>query len=185
MEQIVRDGRRAAAIVRRICTLVRRAETERRPVDINDAILELRLLVEGDLRRNAVNLGFDLDPHLPRVEGDRVQIQQVVLNLLKNAMEAMRGESGTERRIRVVTRTLEGAVEILVADTGTGIPAPASGDIFSAFYTTRPQGMGLGLTVSRSIATAHGGSLRAEPAPGGGTVFRLALPALPGRAAPA
>ncbi|WP_170317813.1 two-component regulator propeller domain-containing protein [Paroceanicella profunda] len=185
VEQIVRDGRRAAAIVRRICTLVRRAETERRPVDINDAILELRLLVEGDLRRNAVNLGFDLDPHLPRVEGDRVQIQQVVLNLLKNAMEAMRGESGTERRIRVVTRTLEGAVEILVADTGTGIPAPASGDIFSAFYTTRPQGMGLGLTVSRSIATAHGGSLRAEPAPGGGTVFRLALPALPGRAAPA
>ena len=117
-----------------------------------------------------------INPDLPMAMVDRVQIQQVLLNLIRNALEAM--EDSTIRELSVETSAKDGQVQVSVADTGGGIPPEIEAKLFQPFVTTKQEGMGIGLSVCRTIVEAHGGELRAEDAPGGGTVFRLTVPGL-------
>ena len=127
-----------------------------------------------------VELALDLLPALPIVSGDRIQLQQVVLNLVTNAAEAIQAASPSTRRISLSTRlaheTPNGPVELVVTDTGPGLPSDAMEQVFEPFYSSKANGMGVGLSISRSIVTAHGGTLTAENGAEGGGRFRLSLP---------
>ena len=134
-------------------------------------------LVRIDAATRQVKLDVDVPADLPPVRGDRVQIQQVLLNLILNGMDALNGTRPEDRRVNVTAR-LDGAqtVEIAVGDAGHGIPADKLAQIFDPFFTTKPNGMGIGLAVSRTIVEAHGGRLWAENKDGGGAAFRFTLP---------
>jgi signal transduction histidine kinase len=167
----------AGKIVRRMLALAARGEAARRieePARLIEEASELALILA---KHADVQVRLALDRQAPRVLADRVQIQQVVLNLMHNAIEAM-AESGGERTL-TVTLCGEGAerVAIAVADTGPGLPEEVRAELFAPFVTTKRDGLGIGLSVCRTIVEAHGGRIWAEPNPGGGTVFRLTLPA--------
>ena len=177
---IANDAERANDIIKRVRALARRSAPERvevRPVDLVNDVLALAA-AESAGRRMAMHT--DVPADLPVVVGDRVQLQQVLLNLIVNAMDAMAGVVEGERRLEIRARleTAEGdrGVTISVADRGIGLQPDAAHRLFDAFYTTKPQGMGLGLAISRSIIEAHGGRLWAEPTPGGGALFSFHLP---------
>jgi signal transduction histidine kinase len=171
---------RAGQIVRRMLALAARGEAVRRieaPAALVEEASELALVLAGHA---GVQVRLELDRQAPKILADRVQIRQVVLNLMHNAIEAM-ADSGGERRL-TVTLEAEGAerVAIAVADTGPGLPEQVRAELFAPFMTTKRDGVGIGLSVCRTIVEAHGGRIRAEPNPGGGTVFRLTLPAVAG-----
>jgi two-component system sensor kinase FixL len=172
------DARRAGEVIQRLRSLLRKEETRFLPLDVNDVIREIAALVhtDGILRDLAIDL--DLTPDLPPVRGDRVQLQQVLLNLVFNAMDAVEPH-GEGRRIVLRTLQAEGAVHVAVRDRGPGIPAEAFPRLFEAFYTTKPSGMGMGLPISRSIVEAHGGRIWAENNPDRGATFSFTLPACP------
>jgi PAS domain S-box-containing protein len=175
--RMVRDGRRAADVIARIRALMRRTRTEMVPVDVNDAIQEVVTLVQAEVRKNGVKLRIDLDPTLPPVLGDRVQLQQVVLNLLINAIEAMASVDYDHRELQMISRRQESAtVLVAVRDSGRGIGQQSFEEISEAFFTTKPQGMGMGLSISRSIVGSHGGRLWAEPNADRGATFQFTLP---------
>ena len=176
LQAIARDGRRASEVIARIRALARRTTTEKEPLDINEVIREVVALAEGEARRTRAKLLTELGADLPRVLGDRVQLQQVVLNLLLNGLEAMQGVA--ERPHELVIRTrLEAAdrVRVTVQDSGSGIDPALARSIFDAFYTTKRGGMGMGLSISRSIVEQHGGRLWAEPNDGPGTTFHFTV----------
>jgi C4-dicarboxylate-specific signal transduction histidine kinase len=175
--RIIRDGRRAADVIARIRSLMRKTRTEMVPVDINDALREVVALVQAEVRKNAVKLQIDLDPILPPVVGDRVQLQQVVLNLLINAIEAMASVHDDDRKLQMISRR-QGAETVLVAvrDSGLGIGQQSFEEISEAFFTTKPHGMGMGLSISRSIVRSHGGRLWAEANADRGATFQFTLP---------
>jgi two-component system sensor kinase FixL len=173
IERVAEQASRARAIVSRLRDMVRTGTTERRPESLAKTIEEASALA-------MVGVGheFTLEIHVAADAGtvliDRIQIQQVLLNLMRNAIEAMAEQP---RRVLTVTTSAIGAmVEISVADTGPGLPDIVRARLFQAFVTTKPAGMGVGLSVCRAIVEAHGGELRAEDLPGGGTVFRLTVP---------
>jgi PAS domain S-box-containing protein len=175
--RIVRDGRRAADVIARIRALMRRTRTEMAPVDINHAIQEVAILVQAEVRKNGVKLRIDLDPALPPVIGDRVQLQQVVLNLVINAIEAMASVDCDNRELRIISRRQEPeTVLVAVRDSGVGIGQQSFEEISAAFFTTKPHGMGMGLSISRSIVGTHGGRLWAEANADGGATFQFTLP---------
>jgi signal transduction histidine kinase len=146
-------------------------------VDLNDAIREVIILVQAEVRKNGVELRIDLDPSLPPVNGDRVQLQQVVLNLVINAIEAMASDDCENRELRVVSRRKEPETALVaVRDSGVGIGQQSFEEISEAFFTTKPHGMGMGLSISRSIVGSHGGRLWAEPNADGGATFQFTLP---------
>ena len=196
------DDARAAAVIARLRALLRKEPAERRPLDLSGAVAETAGLVAPDAARRGVALDLDLAPDLPPVLGDRVQLQQVVLNLLLNGLDAAAGHAGPRGSLTVRTRrgaaTAEAepgaggeagapageVVEVVVEDSGPGLDPAAAGRLFEPFYTTKPSGLGMGLTISRTIAEAHGGRLRAADRPTGGAAFTLTLPAAP-PAAPA
>jgi len=136
-------------------------------------------LVEANARDRGVDLSVDLAAGLPTLRGDDVQLVQVVLNLVMNALDAAGEVPEERRRVRVGAAPLDGGVEIRVVDTGPGIPPAQLDRVFDPFFTTKAGGLGLGLAISRSIVEAHGGRIRASPAEGGGTVFSVLLPAAP------
>jgi signal transduction histidine kinase len=173
---IRQDDERASAVIQRLRDLLRRAPVEMRPLDLNDTIAQAVRLVEGNASQRGVRIRASLGAGLPQVRGDAVQLQQVMLNLVMNGVDAA-AASATQRRAVVVESSGggEGAVEICVRDSGAGIEPSDMQRIFEPFFSTKPDGMGLGLSISRSIVSAHGGTLRAESSPAG-TVFRLALP---------
>jgi PAS domain S-box-containing protein len=175
--RIVRDGRRAADVIARIRALMRRTRTEMAPVDINHAIQEVAILVQAEVRKNGVKLRIDLDPALPPVIGDRVQLQQVVLNLVINAIEAMASVDCDNRELRIISRRQEPeTVLVAVRDSGVGIGQQSFEEISATFFTTKPHGMGMGLSISRSIVGTHGGRLWAEANADGGATFQFTLP---------
>jgi C4-dicarboxylate-specific signal transduction histidine kinase len=175
--RIVRDGRRAGEVIARIRALVRKTQTEMVPVDINDAIQEVVTLAQDELRKNGVMLRIDLDPTLPPVVGDRVQLQQVVLNLLINAIEAMACVDGHDRELQMISRRREPEIVLVaVRDSGLGIGQQSFEEISEAFFTTKPHGMGMGLSISRSIVRNHGGRLWAEANSDRGATFQFTLP---------
>jgi PAS domain S-box-containing protein len=177
LERIVNDGRRAGAIIQRIRALMKRQAPRKDWLDVNETILEVIALAQYELRRNDIVLETRLNEGLPRVAGDKVQCQQVLLNLIINAIEAM-SESGQRRRKLTVASAADGldAVRLEVRDTGTGLDPERASELFEPFYTTKAEGLGIGLSISRSIVEAHGGRLTAGANAPHGAVFCIWLP---------
>ncbi|MGH7345267.1 MAG: sensor histidine kinase, partial [Candidatus Rokuibacteriota bacterium] len=175
----IRDqGRRAGDVIERVRALAGKRPLERRPLDVNEVAGEIVTLVRGEARRRNVTLRTELVASLPPIDADRVSLQQVMLNLMLNGMDAMDQREAADRRLVVSTRRLDDAVEVAVSDTGHGIPADRLPKVFDAFFTTKKEGLGLGLAIARSIVEAHGGRIWAEDNGGRGATFHLALPAL-------
>jgi signal transduction histidine kinase len=176
-KRIVRDGKRAGEIIARIRALTRRAATPTEKLDLNQTIQEVLPLVGDDAKRKSVRIRPECAADLAPVAGDRVQLQQVVLNLVMNGIEAMSSVADRPRDLVITTRNVEpDQVQVTVEDAGTGLDPTAIDKIFDAFYTTKSGGMGMGLSISRSIVQAHGGRLWAEAKDGPGTLFHFALP---------
>jgi C4-dicarboxylate-specific signal transduction histidine kinase len=177
VEAIIRDGTRASRVVVRIRGLLRRGERSRERSDINDIIREVIPLSEGEIRRNGASLRTEMPEKLPPVIIDRILLQQVILNLIMNAVEAMRAVSDRTRILHIRTEVQSsGSVVVLVQDTGVGLDPQHSSRMFEAFYTTKCQGIGMGLTISRSIIEAHGGRIWAVANDGPGSTFCFTLP---------
>ena len=165
---------RAGDIIRRLREFVTRGELERRPENVNKLVEEASALALVGAREQGVKVVFRWDTNVGPVLVEKVQVQQVLLNLIRNAIEAMQN---SERKELVVKTGLSenGMIEISVADTGCGIDKEIEPRLFQPFVTSKPAGMGVGLSISRRIIEAHGGELWAEPNPGGGTLFRFTL----------
>jgi PAS domain S-box-containing protein len=177
VERIIRDGNRAGEVIARIRALVRKAAPQRARLAINEVIAEVIALADSELRRHGVALHTDLAAGLPLVLGDRIQLQQVLLNLLLNGMEALRGVTDRPRALIVRSQPEEAAaIRVSVQDVGPGIPPQDLERIFTAFMTTKPEGLGIGLAVSRSIIEAHGGRLWATLNDGPGATVQFTLP---------
>jgi two-component system sensor histidine kinase/response regulator len=166
---------RANDVIQRLQQFVRKAETERRAEDLSRAVEEVAALALLDTEGRATRLDLHFSPSLPAVLIDKVQVQQVLLNLIRNAVEAMAGSPLRDLAIRA-TGTPGGLVEVSVSDTGPGLAPNVRERLFQAFVTTKAAGMGVGLSICQSIVEAHGGRLWADDNPGGGTVFRFTLP---------
>jgi PAS domain S-box-containing protein len=177
LERIVNDGRRAGAIIQRIRALMKRQAPRKDWLDINETILEVIALAQYELRRNDIVLETRLAQGLPRVRGDRVQCQQVLLNLIVNAIEAMSEIRERRRELTIVSAT-DGpdGVRIEVRDSGTGLDPERATHLFEPFYTTKSEGLGIGLSISRSIVEAHGGRLWAGANTPHGAVFCIWIP---------
>jgi two-component system, LuxR family, sensor histidine kinase DctS len=174
--KINHQGQRAGQIIRRIYGFVRRSESRSEPMDINAAILEATGLLETETARRKVRLESTLGTHLPQIMGDRVMIEQVIVNLLRNGMDAMKQVPEGSRVLRIASEIREDGVCLRVTDSGTGIPPEITDRLFDSFFTTKPEGMGMGLKICRSVAEQHNGRLWFEPSPEGGTTFFLQLP---------
>jgi C4-dicarboxylate-specific signal transduction histidine kinase len=174
--RVVRDGKRAAEVIAQIRALCRKSGIKRQRLDMNAAIEEVLALAQGEARTKRVALRTDLATRLPAVLGDRVQLQQVVLNLIMNGLEAM--SSVQDRPRELVIRTQEGEddrVVVTVQDTGIGLDPKITEQMFDAFYTTKGEGMGMGLSISRSIVQDHGGRLWVTTNEGPGATFQFTL----------
>jgi PAS domain S-box-containing protein len=177
LDNIAADGKRAREVIGRIRALTKRQAPRKELLDINHKIAEVLALTEHELRSHAIVLRTQLNKSLPRIAGDRVQLQQVILNLIVNAIEAMSGIDDRSRELTVVSaRDDTNAVVVEVRDSGIGLDAHSAERVFEAFYTTKAEGIGIGLSISRSIVEAHGGRLYAAPNEPHGAVFRLSLP---------
>jgi PAS domain S-box-containing protein len=177
LDRTVKAGRRAGDVISRMRALVRKAPPRKDQLDINETIREVIALTRGELHRTGTSLQTQLAEGLPFVQGDRVQLQQVMLNLILNAVEAMSGSVEGSRELLISTAP-DGAngVRIAVRDWGPGLKAESLDRLFDAFYTTKPDGMGMGLSICRSIIEAHGGRLWGAPNKRQGAVFRFTLP---------
>ena len=178
VEWIVKDGNRAAEVIRHIRALTNKTDTQKAPLDINDVINEVIVLVQRELLRQRVSLRTELAPALPAVLADRVQLQQVIINLVMNGIEAMQPVTGRPRQL-VIRSDHDEARQVLVAveDCGVGISAENAERLFNAFFTTRSGGMGMGLAICRSIIEVHGGRISAANNAGPGATFQFTLPA--------
>ncbi|HXO72781.1 MAG TPA: ATP-binding protein, partial [Bradyrhizobium sp.] len=174
---IVKEGNRAGEVVGRIRALIKKAPARKDAVAINDAILEVIALTRTEAANNSVSVRTKLAEGLPPVQGDRVQLQQVLLNLILNAIEAMR-DVEEERELLIGTRHQPDGVLVEVRDSGPGFAPAALQRVFEAFYTTKPGGLGLGLSICRSIIEAHDGRLWASANVPRGASFQFALPAV-------
>jgi PAS domain S-box-containing protein len=177
---VVSNGRRASEIIQRLRALSRKTGTQKAALDINDAISEVIPLVQQEVLSHRVSLRLDLAPTLPAVLGDRVQLQQVIINLVVNGMEAMAPVTDRPRKL-VVSSQLDDSGDVLVAveDSGLGIDPENANKLFNAFFTTKPSGMGMGLSICRSIIEDHGGRLRASRNAGPGATFQFTLRSQP------
>ena len=177
VERIVRDANRASEVIQRIRALAKRSEPQMASLDINEVVREAILLVQREVLSHGVSLRTELASALPTVLGDRVQLQQVVINLLMNGVEAMAPITDQPREILIRSELHEtGEVLVAVLDTGIGIDSETAEKLFSAFFTTKPSGMGMGLSISRSIIRAHGGRLWVSPNPDHGAAFQFTVP---------
>jgi PAS domain S-box-containing protein len=173
----IRDGNRASDVITRLRALFSKKDATTEPVDLNEATREVIALLRSELQRSRVILQAELNDDLPSVIGDRVQLQQVILNLLRNASDAMSGVDDRPRQLVIRTaRDEDDRVRLTVRDTGVGFDPQAVDRLFDAFYTTKNDGMGIGLSVSRSIIESHHGRLWAEPNDGPGATFSFYVP---------
>jgi signal transduction histidine kinase len=185
LADVRRDDLRASDVIRRLRALLAKHETAREPFDVNETITEVQQLLAAEVRRRDTEVDAALDRGLPKVSGDRVQLQQVTLNLIVNALDAVAGMPANRRRITVRTRrTSDGEVEVAVIDRGPGIPAAQLTRLFESFFTTKPRGMGLGLSIARTIVEAHGGRIWAESDGCSGAALHFTLPAVVAAAEP-
>jgi C4-dicarboxylate-specific signal transduction histidine kinase len=166
-------GNSAAEIIDRIRSLYKKSPSQRETVDVNQIIHEMLTLLKGEADRCSVTMRIELAAELPKIRGQRVQLQQVFMNLMLNAIEAMQGSGG---ELTVQSQLQDSQLLLTVSDTGLGLPNEKVEQIFSAFFTTKPQGSGMGLAISRSIVESHGGRLWATPNSGRGAAFHFTLP---------
>jgi PAS domain S-box-containing protein len=171
--RIDKYGNRAAEIIDRIRSFYRKSPPQRELVDVNGIIQEMLMLLNSEATRHSVTTHTELATELPKIIADRVQLQQVFMNLMLNAIEAMKDSGG---ELTVKSQLQDGQLQFSVSDTGVGLPGEKIDQIFSAFFTTKPQGSGMGLAISRSIVESHGGQLWASANSGGGATFHFTLP---------
>jgi len=178
LSDIIAADQRAGEVIHRLRALFKKGEATLQPLDANELVREVLGIAHGDLMTRAIEVLPELAPALPRVQGDRVQLEQVMLNLLINACDAMSTTAAERRRLSIRTRAADGALRISFTDLGPGFRADQHETLFQPFYTTKPQGLGLGLSISRSIITAHGGRLWGTSSLGHGATFHISLPVL-------
>ena len=171
--KIDKYGNRAAEIIDRMRSLYKKSPPQRELVDVNGIIQEMLALLKGEATRASITMRTDLAAELPEIIADRVQLQQVLMNLVLNAIEAMK-DSG--RELTVKSQVQDDQLQFSVSDTGVGLPTEKVDQIFSAFFTTTPQGSGMGLAISRSIVESHGGQLWGTANAGLGATFHFTLP---------
>jgi C4-dicarboxylate-specific signal transduction histidine kinase len=178
LELIIKANNQASAVIRRIRTLAKKAEIERVALGVNDVIKEVIALVQGELTSHLVSLHLELAPTLPTIMADRVHFQQVVINLVMNGIEAMQSVTDRPRQLVIQSSQEETQqVHVSVTDCGVGISTENAGRLFEAFFTTKSSGMGMGLSICRSIIEAHGGRLwAATPNVPFGATFEFTLP---------
>lgn len=176
IERIVMDAGRAGDVIGRVRGLVARSAPSRDRIDLIEAITDVLELVRSEIRKSQILLRTELASDLPLVTGDRVQVQQVILNLIMNAIEALTEVDAETRELLVSAAADESKITVSVRDSGIGVPLATLDTIFDAFYTTKSNGMGMGLAISRSIIEAHGGTVYAAPNFPHGTVFGFTLP---------
>jgi C4-dicarboxylate-specific signal transduction histidine kinase len=174
--RIVKDGTRASEIINRIRLLFKKGTPQREVVDVNEVIREMIVLLRSEAARHNVLVGTELATDLPQVMGDRVQLQQVMMNLMINGIDAMKDADGTRKLAIKSQRGENGRILVTVSDTGVGLPAQQADQIFKAFFTTKPHGTGMGLSISRSIVESHDGRLWAADNSPRGASFYFTLP---------
>jgi C4-dicarboxylate-specific signal transduction histidine kinase len=175
--RILKDGTRAADIISRIRLLFKKGTPQREPEDVNEVIREMIVLLGGETTRYSISVRTDLAADLPQVMGDRVQLQQVLMNLMINGIDAMKDVDGTRELAIKSQRGENEEVVLSVTDSGVGLPPHQADQIFNAFFTTKPHGTGMGLRISRSIIESHGGRLWAADNSPRGASFYFTLPA--------
>jgi PAS domain S-box-containing protein len=176
IQHIISDGKRASQVIDRIRTLLQKGELEKKALNVNELMREALTLTRGELARHQIAIQTDLREGLPHVVGDRVQLQQVLVNLMLNSADAMSAIADGRRLLTLRSRTNDdGGILVEVADTGVGLAAGSSDKIFDAFYSTKPHGLGMGLSISRSIIEAHGGRLWATGNDGPGATLHFTL----------
>jgi C4-dicarboxylate-specific signal transduction histidine kinase len=174
--RIVKDGTRAAEIIKRTRLLFKKGSPQRELMDVNEVIREMIVLLRGEATRHNISVGTELAADLPQVMGDRVQLQQVLMNLMLNGIDAMKDMDGARELVIKSQRAENGQLLVSVIDTGMGLPQQQADQIFNAFFTLKPQGTGMGLSISRSIVESHGGRLWAADNSPRGASFYFTLP---------
>jgi signal transduction histidine kinase len=175
---MVGSARRAHEVIARLRAMARRSDAELAPINLNEVLQECLALICREMEDRRIVLHLNVDPSLPPILGDRVQLQQVIINLVMNALQAMaQPDSPRQLRINTGADSQDSSVALLeVIDTGTGLAPEIADKLFTAFHTTKADGMGMGLSISRSIVEAHGGQIGATPNPLGGAIFTVRLP---------
>jgi len=175
LSEIRAQGLHATQIIDRQRTMLRSHQLDKQPTDLHDVIAESVALVAHDIRTRQVEATVNLSPQPSVVRGDQVLLQQVLVNLMMNAMDAMSGTSPERRSLKVSTDVRGAEVDISVRDTGTGLPSDLDGKLFTPFVTTKSHGIGIGLTIAQTIVAAHGGTIAAHNNPDGGATFTVTL----------
>ena len=183
LTRIVGATDRAGEIIDSIGAFLRKASPRKEPLDLNEGILEVVALTHSEAIKHGVTMRTELEPGLPRISGDRVQLQQVMLNLIVNAIQAMSGVAEERRDLLISSEASEEGARVEVRDTGPGLPPESLRHLFDPFYTTKPDGMGMGLSICRSIVEAHGGRLWATACEPHGSLFQFTIPAAQAEAA--
>ncbi len=185
IQRIIREGNRAGEIIGRIRALFKKTEPATEPLDLNETIREVIVLARSEMDKQRITLRLELSPDLPNVLGDRVQLQQVMLNLILNAIDAMSTVQGRARDLVIRTQNSgELNVVVTVRDSGIGLDPATREQIFTAFHTTKPGGLGMGLSISRSIVENHCGRLWVAAHEGPGASFSFTLPSHPSQSGP-
>jgi two-component system sensor kinase FixL len=180
LEQVSAQALRAGEIIRRIRLFIHKGEPSFAWVDVNDLVRNVAQLVDADGRQQGVRIQLSLAPGVPPIYVDGIQIEQVILNLMRNAFDAMDGGGGADKTLSIRTTVPnDKCVDVAVCDTGPGLASDLVDRVFDPFFSTKRAGLGLGLSISRSIVEAHGGRLWVEPNPTGGSMFRFSLTARP------
>ncbi len=172
--EMAKDARRAAEIIDRVRSLYQKGSSQLEPVDLNHVINEMAMMMRNEAHRHAVTITTDLGQGLPKVLADRVQLQQALMNLMLNGIEAMQVTGG---ELRITSQfAQDGQLQISVTDAGVGLPVDNPEKMFNAFFTTKTQGTGLGLAITRSVIQSHGGRIWATANSGAGASFHFTLP---------
>jgi signal transduction histidine kinase len=177
--RIIQDGTQAGAVVSRIRALFKKESPAKDWLDVNEVIHELTLFLREEGARRHVSIQTDLASGLPKIKADRIQLQQVILNLVMNGMEAMAETTGQPKELVIRSRQENTTIAVRIEDCGIGLDAETAEKIFDPFFTTKPEGTGMGLSISRSIIESHEGHLSAQLRPSGGAIFQFTLPLPP------